>query len=361
MDVGAIVIVEAHSRIDESPSQPGAADLNSATFPAEGTLALLDLLGRSVLERTIDGLQGAHVKLTSLVVHSDLAACVPVFPHRPGDLTIRVADDPWPAVAHILESYWQNGCDCAFVAKPTAYTDADFADLVDFHRQGQRAVTRASDREGPLDLWVVSCNPSEETDRISLHVAGRLTDFLPAPYFVKEYVRRISHAQDFRRLVSDAFQRRCHLHPTGEQIRPGVWADQGVEIRRGARIVAPAYLGARCTIGERAVITRMSNIEHDCYIDYGTVIENSSVLPNTYVGIWLDVRRSVVYGNKLLNLEREVLVEVADPRLLRSNAAAPQAKRKAVPVPRPAFEKPLPKATVVDRLRSVNARTEFES
>lgn len=138
------------------------------------------------------------------------------------------------------------------------------------------------------------------------------------------------------------------MHPAGEQRRPGIWVGPGVEVRRGARIVGPAYLGARCTIGERVVITRFSNIERDSYIDYGTVIENSSVLPNTYVGIWLDVRRSIVHGNQLLNLERGVLVEVSDPRLLRSQAPARPSKQTPASVPKPAYESSLPRATIVN-------------
>lgn len=360
MDVGAIVIVEAERRIDESPS-PSVAESNSETAFAGGTLSFIDLFGRSVLEHIIEKLLRAQVKLTSLIVRPELANSLPVFRGVSGDLTVRVANDPWAAVAEILEHYWKNGCGCALVAKPTAYIETDFADLLDFHDQAERAVTRASDREGPLDLWVMSCNPTEGIASDSLTAALLQPDYFPASYFVKEYVRRISSPQDFRQLATDAFLARCTLHPMGEQRRPGIWVDEGVEIRRGARIVGPAYLGARCTIGERAVITRFSNIERDSYIDYGTVIENSSVLPNTYVGIWLDLRHSLVHGNQLLNLERDVLVEVSDPHLLRSNLPVRRSKQIPVSVSKPAHDHSLPQATIVNRIRSVSTTTEFES
>jgi hypothetical protein len=360
VDVGAIVIVEAQGRTDESPS-PRVAELDSATPFSGEALAFVDLLGQSLLEHIIEHLLRAHVKLTSLIVHPELADVIPVFRGALGNLTVHVADDPWPAVAHILENYSTNGCDCALVTKPTAYIEADIPDLLDFHRQSERGITRACDREGPLDLWVMNCDPREEIAGGSLTAALLQPDCFPASYFLKVYVRRISHPQDVRQLVTDAFLARCRLHPIGEQRRPGIWVGRGVEVRRGARIVGPAYLGARCTIGERVVITRFSNIEHDSYIDYGTVIENSSVLPNTYVGIWLDVRRSIVHGNQLLNLERGVLVEVCDPRLLRSQVPTRRLKRTPASVPKPAHESSLPKATIVNRIRSVNTTTEFES
>jgi hypothetical protein len=355
VDVGAIVIVDTERRIDESPS-PSVAELNSA-IAFGGTLAFVDLFGRSLLEHLIERLVRAHVKLTSLIVHPELATSIPVFRGGLGNLTVRVADDPWPAVAEILENYSKNGCDCALIAKPTAYIEADIPDLLDFHRQAERAVTRTSDREGPLDLWVMNCDPSEEIAGGALTAALLQPDSFPASYFLQEYVRRISRPQDVRQLVTDAFLARCHLHPVGEQRRPGIWVGKGVEVRRGARIVGPAYLGAGCTIGERVVITRFSNIERDSYIDYGTVIENSSVLPNTYVGIWLDVRRSIVHGNHLLNLERDLLVEVCDPRLLRSQVPAQRLKRTPPCVPKPKHESSLPQATIV----AVNTTTEFES
>lgn len=361
MDVGAIVLVEAQSRSDESSSSSSkVADSNSVQTFAGESLAFVDVLGRSMLEHAIDRLLNAGVKLTSLVLDPEIASSIPVFRRPMGNLTLRVADDPWPAIAQILEMYRENGCDCAFIVRPTAYIEADFADLLDFHRQTERAVTRASDHKGPLDLWVMHCNSAAETIDSSVIAALLNPNSFPASYFVKEYVRRISDPHDFRQLVTDAFVSRCSLRPMGDQLRPGIWVDQGVQIRRGARIVGPAYLGARCTLGDRSVVTRFSNIERDSYIDYGTVIENSSVLPNTYVGILLDVRRSIVHGNRLMNLERSVVVEISDPRLLRANGAVKQSARAPAKVPKRAYGSSLPRASVVPRVRSINA-TEFES
>jgi NDP-sugar pyrophosphorylase family protein len=361
VDVGAIVLVEVQSRTDQSSSSGKVVDSNCKTFFAGEPLAFVDVLGRSLLEHSVERLLNAGVKLTSLVVDRDIASSMPAFRHPLGKASVRVAEDPWPAIAQILETYRANGCDCAFVLRPTAYMEPDLNDLLDFHRQAERAVTRASDREGPLDLWVMNCNSTTESIDSSMTAALLDPNSFPASYFVKEYVRRISDADDFRQLVTDAFVSRCSLRPMGNQLRPGIWADQGAQIRRGARIVGPAYLGARCTIGERAVVTRFSNIERDSYIDYGTVIENSSVLPNTYVGILLDVRRSIVHGNRLLNLERGVLVEVSDPLLLRANGTAKQSGRAHIRVPKPEHGASLPRTNVVDRIRSINARTEFES
>ena len=51
-------------------------------------------------------------------------------------------------------------------------------------------------------------------------------------------------------------------------------------------------------------------------------MEDSSILANTHIGIWLDVCHSVANGNKLLSLGRDVVVEISDPSVMRFNGSA---------------------------------------
>jgi hypothetical protein len=86
---------------------------------------------------------------------------------------------------------------------------------------------------------------------------------------------------------------------------------------------------------EDTLITRFSSVEKGCYVDYGTVIEDSSILENTHVGIWLDVCNSLAKGSKLFNLERNVILEISDPSILRATSAAREmleAQRESQPV-----------------------------
>jgi NDP-sugar pyrophosphorylase family protein len=103
-------------------------------------------------------------------------------------------------------------------------------------------------------------------------------------------------------------------------------------VHRDARIVAPAFIGRGSRIGEQCLITRASNVESNCQIDYGTVVEDSSILSNSYVGIGLDLSHSMVDGNTLLNLERGVTLEIADPCVVRPNRILRQDKNSRSPV-----------------------------
>ena len=49
------------------------------------------------------------------------------------------------------------------------------------------------------------------------------------------------------------------------------------------------------------------------------MIDNSLVLPGTYVGVALDVKNSIVGNEKIFNLDRNVEVSVSDARLIGRN------------------------------------------
>ena len=100
------------------------------------------------------------------------------------------------------------------------------------------------------------------------------------------------------------------------ELKPGIWVGDGARIHRKARIVAPAFIGAYSKIRASALITRGSAIEHHAEVDCGTVVENSTVLPFTYVGAGLDVMHSVVGFRRLAHLVRKVEVEISDAKLV---------------------------------------------
>lgn len=70
---------------------------------------------------------------------------------------------------------------------------------------------------------------------------------------------------------------------------------------------------------EDTLITRHSSIEKNCCVNYGTVVEDSSILQNTEIGICLDVCHAIANGNRLLSQDRDVVIEISDPTVMRSN------------------------------------------
>ena len=315
--LGAIVVIAATNTKNEPRDTAGSS------LPAEkdglvaGPLACVEIAGRSAAERTVERLRKADVDFISVLITSDCASSLPAFRTRWDNVQTLIVQDVGCAISQILADYSQNGIAYTFVTWADTYLETDLLDLFYFHRESRQTVTRAFDGDAPLALWTVDCAKAQ-----SLPIEQLLHGHTAPPYFVRGYMQRLSAPGVLRQFAEDALRGRCEARPCGKEIRPGIWVDDGGEIQRGARIVAPAYIGGRSKILSDVLITRFSSIERDCFVDCGTVIENSSILAGTHIGIWLDVCHAVVSGNRMLSLERDVMVAISDPSLMRSIGSA---------------------------------------
>jgi NDP-sugar pyrophosphorylase family protein len=297
--LGAIVIVGS-----QIPGAPGSVS-------AKAPLACVEILGCSVLERVVADLGRIGMDAMTVIGDRNVADCVA---EQPGDsVPIAWADDAWHDAMQSLRTYSDSGIETAVIVSASTYAEIETHDVLQFHRQQNDAVTRVFDTRGPLDFWVVdTARLAVGTDlRESLELEGS------ARYAVCGYVNRLEHVRDLRRLAIDSLNSRCRLRPQGFETRPGLWVDEGAQVHRKARIVAPAYLGRGSRIDEQCLITRCSNVESNSEVDFGTAVEDSSILSDSYVGIDLDLTHSVVDGSRLFNLQRDVSLDISDPGIIR--------------------------------------------
>lgn len=306
---GAIIIVGAE--LPQSAAHPGVLPAGDPIHPAL-PMGCVEVLGRSVVDRILDALHRSAFDRVVVLADNTKNWPVEINQARPSP---RWVAEPWGEVAVELQNYKAAGIDSAVLISPSAYAELNVADLLQCHRDEKVSITRAFSDKRPLDVWVIDTSRLEPSDEL----VSRLTsDECPA-YPVDGYVNFLDHPRDLRRLVADCFNNTCRLGPEGHEIRPGVWMNGAVEVHRGARIVAPAFLGRGSRIEDQCLITRCSSVEANCHVDYGTVVEDSSILPNTYVGIGLDISHSIVHGNTLLNLERDVTLRISDHGVIRPN------------------------------------------
>jgi len=319
--LGAIVVVEAaEPDIFSSSSSQGAGQESLLAEP----FACVDVMGRPMMDRTIERFVRAGVEAVSVLVPAQIACAVHASPAFK-NVELQVVAELNSAVAQKCKEYSQAGIEHSFVVPASLYTETDLLDFFYFHREAKQAATRAFDAGGSLDLWVIDCAKAQQCEPDILLQQAQNSG---SSYFIREYVNRVTDARDLRRYVSDVLRGRCAIRPSGVEIKPGIWVDEGAELHRRARIVAPAYIGRGAEIKEDTLITRCSTIEKGCYVDYGTVVEESSILANTQIGIWLDVRHSVAKGNKLFNLERNVILEISDASIMRATSVAPEEVRE---------------------------------
>ena len=300
-------------------SQSSDSEMLDAPSFLDVPLECVEIAGCSVLERLIERFVAIDVKCVSVLAEASALARLPRFRSAYGKVTIRAVSDLDSAISQELISFSQKGITHSFVNSANAYVETDLLDLFCFHRESRQPLTRTFDQDAPLDLWVVDCSKLQGTE---LNTSRHRAPEGEAPnYFIREYVNRLLHPRDLRRLATDILRRKCETGPCGKQTRPGVWIDQGGEVHRRARIVAPAYVGCGSKVRADALVTRFSDIERDCCVDSGTVIEDSSILANTTVGICLDLCHAVASGNRLWNLERDVAVEILDAKVMRFTTA----------------------------------------
>ena len=310
MGLGAILVVgEEHEAFCSTPQ--------AGNYLLGEPIECVEILGRSMVERTIERFTRTDVEVITVLAPNDYT--VPVFPGMFKNVNVLVVTDVASAVTRQLQDYSEQGIEHSFVILANVYAETDLLDLFYFHREARQTATRGCDTEGPLDLWVVDCAKAQQIDLESLRSPAEEAN---ASYFIRDYVIRLRHPRDLRRLVSDALCGRCAMRPSGREIKPGIWAEEGAEIQRGARIVAPAYIGCGSKVREDTLITRCSSVEKNCYVDCGTVIEDSSILANTHIGIWLDVCHAVASGKKFVSLGHEVVLDISDPSVMRSNSEA---------------------------------------
>jgi NDP-sugar pyrophosphorylase family protein len=305
---GAIILVGSSSESRDCEDSLGI-----------GSLECIEVAGRSSLERMLERFEAIGIETISVLVTAKNWSSLRPFRSAHPHATIQVVSDLEAAVRGQLASYKQRGLRHTFVSWASVYVETDLLDLLCFHAESKQALTPTYNNEGALSLWVADCaKVGAALSENSLEDAGEASS---SRYFVREYAISLKLPAHIRRLASDILSRRCQTDPSGQQVRPGVWMDEGAEVHRRSRIVAPAYIGCESRIKADALITRLSDIERNCLIDSGTVIEDSSVLENTSVGICLDVCHSVASGNRLLNLERDVVVEISDSHVMKPSVA----------------------------------------
>jgi hypothetical protein len=317
------ILVIGDSLADGYFSAPASSSPERPASFAGSPISCLEILGKSAAQRTIDHLaQGGISRVVILLDREcESLAAGPVG----GNLKIQrvTKSDLAQSIQNTLLSLAQEGMDVALLLHAGSYAELDPQEFVQAFRVRQAAAVRFHDEHSFGNMWVLDVRRSAQA--MTILEGSRRTPLEPLSTRPRSrgYLNRLSTPSDIRRFVLDMFYSRCAARPRGNQVRPGVWIDEGAEVHRQARIVPPAYIGRNTKIGVAALITRSSSVERECRVDYGTAIEDSSILAGTYVGAGLDVTHSVVCRSQLAHLGRNLVLDVEDEILVGTNAASP--------------------------------------
>jgi hypothetical protein len=265
---GAIVIAGSDPQVSERNIRINTASGGWDCW--RSGIASIPVLGCSPIARTAESMKRAGL--------SEISILGATTRNEKGEF-VSGEEQSWLLAANELKTLKERRLDEVVIARVGHYIECEWQALLGQHRNFGQAVSRAFDTEGPLDLWVIE--PNRFCANGDLLMTLRATK--AAECVVEGYVNRLTGARDFRRLVVDIFSSRCRVRPHAKEVRPGLWVEDGAQIARNARIVAPAYIGYGVKISDDCLITRCTTLEANSYVDFGTAVEDSSVLPDTYV------------------------------------------------------------------------------
>lgn len=316
MDVRAILVV----------GSPG--DSASEQF-AGCPVALLDVLGATPALRIAARLRSFGIDEVTVIFESGHKCPSPK--PSPSERWLRsLGVEPgslWRNCEEVFSNYAQNGAELVIVQRMGPYLELHFEELLQYHLDKNGRVTRVVSPQGEqLDAFVISASRRNDAAFLFRHQLAECRSEC-VDYAFRGYANLLRSAEDLRRLGHDGLLQTNTVVPVGHELRPGIWVGAHARIERGARLVAPCFIGERAKVRTAAVITRGSALERYAEADCGTVVEDSSLLPFSKLGPGLDCAHAVAGFQRLAHLPRKVDVEIADPRLL--TVLSPSPSRRA--------------------------------
>ena len=100
------------------------------------------------------------------------------------------------------------------------------------------------------------------------------------------------------------------------EIHPGVWAGLHARISPEAELCAPCWIGDDVHVGPGTVIGPHAVLENGAFVEGNAEVAYSVVGPETFIGNFLEVRRSIVQGSTLVNWKLCSCIKVSDEFLL---------------------------------------------
>jgi len=283
---------------------------------ASGSLPTVEVAGKTPLERMAERLQQFGISPVTAIVESNSSNGSP----DPSLPSASAGERFWRAAETAFNDMAQSGAELVVLVRLGAYAELDFEKLVQFHLDNGSRVSQAGHEGKKLDIFCISASRRNDAASLFRSQLARCRSECPV-IELDGYVNPLSGPRDLRQFAIDILTRSVQTCPAGEEVRPGVWLERKAFVEKGARILAPAFIGAHARIRAGAVVTRCSSIEHHAEVDCGSVVENSTVLPYCCLGAGLDLAHSVAGMGQIANLRRDVTVDVPDPKLLDLVAA----------------------------------------
>jgi NDP-sugar pyrophosphorylase family protein len=102
------------------------------------------------------------------------------------------------------------------------------------------------------------------------------------------------------------------------EINSGIWVGRQAHVSSEATLRAPCWLGDHVYVGPDAVIGPHAIVESRAFLEPGAQVENSVIGPDTFVGRYVQIKDSLVWGSSLVDWRTGMESTVSDAFLLCS-------------------------------------------
>jgi NDP-sugar pyrophosphorylase family protein len=103
---------------------------------------------------------------------------------------------------------------------------------------------------------------------------------------------------------------------SGIERQTGIWVSRNVNIHPTAILTAPLYIGPNCRIHRGVRLGPDVVISSGCIVDSNTVVEQSLAMAGSYIGEGLELNRTIVNHDLLVNVRLGTRVNISESFLL---------------------------------------------
>ena len=231
-----------------------------------------------------------------------------------------------------------------------ALTDIDLTAVVEFHKRVGAAVTLTLYRvPNPLEYGVIMVDDAGRIERFlekpswgevisdtvntGIYVLSpEILDEIPPEqpfdfskdlfprlmekgvplygYVAGGYWTDVGTLNEYQHACNDILNGKVALEPLGDEIRPGIFVGEEVEIAPDADLTGPLYIGNGAQIKSQAVVRGPASISAVTIVDRRAHIDRSIVWRNAYIGEAAELRGAIIGTRCSLNT-RAVVFEGA--------------------------------------------------
>ena len=211
-----------------------------------------------------------------------------------------------PLIEHQLD--WAAGCG----ATKVIVLDYGYDDVLN------EILTGDGRQRWPFALSYRRTEPLASEEEVRLWFAENESDIVPnrivvGPQFpYKGELRLIESLADYADVNFKVLSDPGTCTPAGYSSEQGVYLGMNVVIKTGHTIERPVCLGDNVLVEFGSQLNGRVIIGENAIVDGGAVLEESIVFPETYIGTKMELRRKIVAGNRVVDIDTGEWVDIEE-------------------------------------------------